>query len=163
LFERFLPESQRRQVLGMDFRPADLLGRKGDAARGKVMFGAVCVACHRAGEAGVDFGPDLSHIGTKWKRAEMMEQLLTPSKVIEPQWLSTTLEMKDGESKSGFVATRTDGEITLRMAGGVVEKIPTGQIAKTSVARLSIMPEGLLQSLTAQEAADLLEYLDSLK
>jgi hypothetical protein len=46
-----------------------------------------------------------------------------------------------------------------------VEQIPATTITKTTAApaTLSTMPEGLLQSLTAQEAADLLEYLDSLK
>ena len=41
--------------------------------------------------------------------------------------------------------------------------MPVEQIAKTSTSAISLMPEGLLQSLTAQEAADLLQYLDTLK
>jgi hypothetical protein len=49
------------------------------------------------------------------------------------------------------------------MAGGLTEKIATTQIAKTITTPVSTMPDGLLQTLTAQEAADLLEYLDSLK
>ena len=163
LFERFLPESQRRQVLGSTFDFKKLLAQKGDAARGKAVFGGVCVACHRASGVGIDFGPDLSHIGTKWNRAAMLEQILTPSKIIEPQWLLATIELKGGGSKTGFIATQTDADITLKMPGGVIEKIPAAQIAKKSMALISMMPEGLLQNLTVQEAADLLEYLDSLK
>ena len=163
LFERFLPESQRRKILGGGFKPETLLAQKGDAARGKTVFGGVCVACHRAEGAGLDYGPDLTHIGTKWKRADMLEQILAPSKIIDPQWEPATVELKDGGSRIGFIAARTDAEVTLKMAGGIVEKIPTGQITKTTIARISLMPEGLLQSLTAQEAADLLEYLASLK
>ena len=163
LFERFLPESQRRHVLGNDFKTDTLLAMKGDAARGKTLFAGVCIACHRVSGAGIDFGPDLSHIGTKWKRPAMLEQILTPSKVIEPQWQLTTVELKGGESKAGFVAARSDTELTLKMAGGFIEKIPAAQIMKTGASSLSAMPEGLLQSLTAQEAADLLEYLDALK
>jgi putative heme-binding domain-containing protein len=127
------------------------------------VFGGVCVACHRAGGVGIDFGPDLSHIGTKWNHAAMLEQILTPSKLIEPQWQLATVELTGGGSKAGFIASQTDAELTLKMAGGVVEKIPTTQIAKKSTALISMMPEGLLQNLTAQEAADLLEYLDGLK
>ena len=163
LFGRFLPESQRRKILGADFQPAALLAQKGDAARGKTVFGGVCVACHRASGAGIDFGPDLSHIGTKWNRAAMLEQILAPSKIIEPQWLLATVELKDGGGKTGFIASQTDAELTLKMAGGLIEKIPTAQIAKKNAALISVMPEGLLQNLTTQEAADLLEYLDSLK
>ncbi len=163
LFERFLPESQRRQVLGANVQPAALLALQGDAARGKALFAGVCVACHRAEGVGIDFGPDLSHIGTKWNPAAMIEQILTPSKVIEPQWKLTTVELKNGEAKTGFPAASTDSELTLKQAGGVVEKIPTAQIANTSTTPTSAMPEGLLQTLTAQEAADLLKYLGSLK
>jgi putative heme-binding domain-containing protein len=163
LFERFLPESQRRKTLGAAFKPEALLAQKGDATRGKTVFAGVCIACHRAGDAGVDFGPDLSHIGTKWNRAAILEQIVAPSKLIEPQWMLATVEMKGGESKTGFIASRTDAELTLKMAGGIVEKIPTAQIARTGTARISLMPEGLLQNLTPQEAADLLDYLTSLK
>jgi putative heme-binding domain-containing protein len=163
LFERFLPESQRRKVLGPDLKPAELLALKGDAARGQALFASVCVACHRAQEVGTDFGPDLSHIGTKWNQAAMLEQILTPSKIIEPQWKLTTVELKNGESKSGFPAASTATELTLKQAGGVTEKIPVADIVKTSASPVSMMPEGLLQSLTAEEAADLLQYLGSLK
>ncbi|MBI3882168.1 MAG: PQQ-dependent sugar dehydrogenase [Verrucomicrobia bacterium] len=163
LFERFLPESQRRKVLGNDFKAADLLAMNADVKRGQTLFAAVCVTCHRVNGAGTDFGPDLSHIGTKWNRAAMIEQILTPSKVIDPPWLLTTIELRNGESKAGFVFARSDRELTLKLPGGVSEKIPTAQILKTTTSPDSVMPEGLLQSLTAREAADLLAYLDSLK
>jgi putative heme-binding domain-containing protein len=163
LFERFLPESQRRQVLGTGFKPETVLAQKGDASRGRTVFGGVCIACHRADGAGLDFGPDLSRIGTKWRRTDMLEQILAPSKIIEPQWEPATVELKDGGSKVGFIAERNDAGVTLKMTGGLIEKIPTEQIAKTTTARISLMPEGLLQSLTAQEAADLLEFLTTLK
>ena len=165
LFERFLPDSQRRQTLGPKIDSAALLSIQGNAARGKALFAGVCIACHRANGVGIDFGPDLSHIGTKWNRAAMLEQILAPSKVIDPQWQLTTLELKNGNSKAGFIIARSEKELTLKMPGGLTEKIATTQIVKTTTAHatLSTMPEGLLQSLTAQEAADLLEYLGSLK
>jgi putative heme-binding domain-containing protein len=163
LFERFLPEAQRRKILGPNLNPAALLTQKGDATRGKALFAGVCVACHRAQDVGVDFGPDLSHIGTKWTPAALIEQILAPSKIIEPQWRLTTVELKNGGTKAGFPAESTATELTLKEAGGVTEKIATADIAKTTAAPVSMMPEGLLQSLTAQEAADLLAYLQSLK
>jgi putative heme-binding domain-containing protein len=163
LFERFLPEAQRRKVLGNDLKVEHLLAMKGDPARGRTLFSAVCVACHRINGAGIDFGPDLSHIGTKWNRASMIDQILTPSKVVEPQWQLTTMQLASGESKTGFVTERTNDQVTLKMPGGITEKIPAKQISKSSPSRVSAMPEGMLQSLTAQEAADLLEFLASLK
>ena len=163
LFDRFLPESQRRKVLGSEFKADALLAMKGDEARGKTVFGGICIACHRVAGSGIDFGPDLSHIGTKWKRAAMLEQILSPSKLIDPQWQLTTVELKGGDTKAGFVSTRTETDITLKMPGGLVGKVAVSEIAKITTSQVSAMAEGLLQSLTAQEAADLIEFLDSLK
>jgi putative heme-binding domain-containing protein len=163
LFERFLPESQRRIVLGNNIDPLALVAAKGDAARGKLLFTTICTACHRANGVGIDFGPDLSQIAKKWDRAGLLDQVLYPSKVIEPQWLLATVSLANGESRAGFITTRTDDELTLKMAGGLVEKIPNKQVTKTTTQRISVMPEGILQNLTAGEAADLLEFLSSLK
>ncbi len=163
LFERFLPESQRRKALGNDFKSDALLAMKGDAARGRTLFSGVCIACHRTNGTGIDFGPDLSHIGAKWNRAAMMEQILSPSKIVDQPWRLTTVKLKNGESKAGFIVANTALELTLKLPGGLTEKILHDQIATTSSTALSTMPEGLLQSFTASEAADLLEYLASLK
>jgi len=163
LFERFLPESQRRKVLGNDFKPETLLKLTGDATRGKALFAAICAACHRAKGEGTDFGPDLSVIGKKWNRAGLIEQLLFPSKVIEPQWMLTTVELASGESKSGFVTAQPAGDLTLKMAGGETARIPAQQVKQTRSERVSVMPEGMLQALTATEAADLLTFMGTLQ
>lgn len=161
LFERFLPESQRRRVLGPDLQPAVLLAQLGDPARGNAVFTSVCGACHRAGNTGTDFGPDLSHIATKWNRSALLEQILWPSKLVEPQWQLASVALTSGVIKAGFIASRDNSGLTLRMPGGVTEKISPADIAQLTIAPVGVstMPEGLVQSLTLQEAADLLEYL----
>jgi putative heme-binding domain-containing protein len=123
----------------------------------------MCVACHRLGDTGIEFGPDLAHIGTKWDRAGLLEQIVAPSAVVDPAWQLATVVLKAGGTKSGFVTARDTTVVTLRQAGGLTEKIPAPQVAKLSTTRTSVMPEGLLQNLTAAEAADLLEFLASLK
>ncbi len=163
LFERFLPESQRRKVLGPGIRAEALLALTGDAARGKTLFAAICAACHRAGGTGIDFGPDLTHIASKFARPALLEQILQPAKVIEPQWHLATVALKNGDTLSGFVAARNDSGITLKLAGGESRKISQTEIEKTTTAAVSLMPEVLLQSLTAEEAADLLAFVSSLK
>ncbi|MBL9203347.1 MAG: PQQ-dependent sugar dehydrogenase [Opitutaceae bacterium] len=163
LFERFLPESQRRQVLGTNFKPEQILTRSGDATRGRAVFATACVACHRADGAGIDFGPDLSRIGAKFDRAALLEHILAPNTLVAPEWQLATVALKDGATKSGFVTARDGTALTLKMAGGLVERIPAAQIASLSATRTSLMPEGLLASLTAAEAADLIAFLAALK
>ncbi len=163
LFERFLPESERRKVLGTAFNPEIILRRTGDSQRGQKLFAGLCTACHKASGAGGDFGPALDHIGSKWNREALLEQILYPSKFIDPEWKLTTVELKSGVSKTGFMGAMDKPFTVLKQMGGIQEKIPTDQIMMIAAAKVSAMPEGLLQGLTAQEAADLLEYLGSHK
>jgi putative heme-binding domain-containing protein len=163
LFERFLPESQRRRVLGPDIRPEALLTVRGDAARGQTLFATLCNACHRIGQVGTEFGPDLSHIAAKYQPPALLEQILAPSKIVEPAWQLATLTLTGGEVLSGFIVARSENELTLRLAGGVTQKVATKIVMKTEMARNSVMPEGMLQSLTAQEASDLLAFLAAQK
>ena len=163
LFERFLPESQRRKVLGPDFQTDALLAMAGDMARGKTLFTAICGACHRAGDAGIDFGPELTHIAAKYDRAKLLEQILQPAKIIEPPWHLATVALTSGETVAGFVAERSVTGLSLKIAGGEKRNIAADKIETTTTAAISLMPEGLLQSLTAQEAADLLAFVAALK
>ncbi len=163
LFERFAPEAQRRKTLGPDLQAEKLLALEGNAARGQAQFAAVCAACHRAGVTGVDFAPDLSHIATKYDHAKIVDRILQPGKFLEPQWQLATVVTKSGETLAGFIGSRTDDAVTLRLAGGAGRKLPTGEIASLTTARVAVMPEGILQNFTETEAADLLAFLWTLK
>ncbi len=163
LFERFLPDDKRRRVLGSVFDRAALLARSGDAARGRATFATVCVACHRLGDTGIDFGPDLARIGAKYDRAALLEHIVAPNALVDPAWQLATITLKDGTAKAGFVTARDGAALTLKMAGGLVEKIPAAQVKSVNATRTSAMPEGLLQNLTATEAADLIAFLAGLK
>jgi putative heme-binding domain-containing protein len=163
LFERFLPEDQRRKVLGLDIRPEVILALHGETVRGKALFAALCATCHRAADAGADFGPDLTHVGTKFDRAKLLEQILDPTRLIDPPWELATVTFKSGETLTGFIFARTDADVTLKLAGGEKRKISALEFSKVTTEHVSLMPSGLLQSLTAQEAADLLEFVSSLK
>jgi putative heme-binding domain-containing protein len=159
LFERHLPESARRKTLGLTIDRAALAARKGDAAVGAVIFRALCAACHRHGSEGRDFGPDLSRIAAKYPRADVLTHIVEPAKAIDPAWHLTVVEMKDGTTHTGFVTARTDTSLTLRLADGSTREIAIRDITKSTATRLSLMPEGLLAGLTADEATGLLEFL----
>ncbi|MBL9190480.1 MAG: PQQ-dependent sugar dehydrogenase [Opitutaceae bacterium] len=163
LFERFLPDAQRRQVLGANFKPEKILALSGDTARGRAVFATACIACHRADGAGIDFGPDLSRIGAKYDRAALLEHIVAPNALVDPAWQLATIELKGGGVKSGFVVARDGDALTLKVAGGATERIPANQVGKVSATRTSMMPEGLLQNFTAAEAADLIAFLTVLK
>ncbi len=163
LFERFLPEAQRRAVMGSSVDATVLIKTKGDAAQGRRVFVSSCGSCHRLEGEGVEVGPDLKNVATKWSRTDLLEQILFPGKVVEPAWQLATVVLKSGETKAGFMVSKTDQELVLRQLGGVQETLKGAEVQRVSLSPVSLMPEGLLQNLTLQEAGDLLEYLGTLK
>jgi putative heme-binding domain-containing protein len=167
LFERFLPDDQRVQRLGSVVNVEDLLKRKGDPARGKELFlkaaATQCINCHRVAGTGSTLGPDLSDIGKKQTRAQILESLLEPSKKIDPQYVTYLCETTDGLVYTGLLGDKTKEVVVLKNAGDKEVRVPAAKVEKLVPQKNSLMPEGLLRDLTAEQVADLLEYLAGLK
>jgi len=167
LFERYADPSQRRKRLGTTFDPAGVLALTGDAERGRRLFfesaGMQCKVCHRIG-AGEDLlGPELTLIGKKYTKAQLLENIVDPSKTIDPKFATHLVETKGGLVMAGLKIREDDQELVLRDTERKDVKISKSMIQRSAVQQKSMMPDFLLQDLTAQEAADLLEYLQSLK
>lgn len=167
LFERFLPEDKRAKKLGTNIKPDDILALRGNLSRGKQIFSqegsSQCQQCHRINGQGRDFGPDLSHIGSKYDRAQILDNILFPSKVIDPNFISYQLETKNDLSYSGFLVSKTSDEVVLKDANLQLIRTASSEVKSLQPQQISVMPELLLQNMTAQDVADLIEYLTTLK
>jgi putative heme-binding domain-containing protein len=167
LFERFVPDDQRVKRLGSVIRPEQILALKGDAARGKELFfktaGLQCINCHRVAGTGSTLGPDLTLIGKKYSRAQLLESILEPSKSIDPQYVTYLLETGDGQVYTGLLAERNATQVVLKIVGDKEVRVPANKVVTLVPQKTSLMPEQLLRDLTAEQAADLLEFLASLR
>jgi putative heme-binding domain-containing protein len=167
LFERFVPESQRIRRLGDTIDPAEILALKGDARRGRALFAAEsvvnCKSCHRLAGIGEEVGPDLGKIGTKYPRPELLRQILEPSRSVDPRYTVYRLDTRSGHVHSGLLVERNEREVVLRDAQNKPIRVAVGDIEELTPQKQSLMPDLLLRGLTAQQAADLLEYLASLR
>jgi putative heme-binding domain-containing protein len=166
LFERFLPADLRVKRLGTAVAPETILAIKGNPQRGKLVFfktaGVQCAVCHKIGSEGGVVGPDLSQIGKKLNRAKILENILDPSKEIEPAFKSHAVQLKDGRVVVGIIVTRNDKEIVLRDAQAKEHRFAGVDVETVAPQPQSLMPEQLLRDLTAQQAADLVDYLAGL-
>lgn len=167
-FEGFLPHDQRVKTLGMNLDAKKLLAAKGDAKRGSELVSmtgkmAACLACHIINGSGRDFGPDLSKVGSRLSRDQILESIHQPSKVISKGYETWMLTLKDGGAQTGFVVNPGDAAVTLKIPTGQPQTFARDQIRSQKVLPASLMPEGLLQAMTEQEAADLIAFLASLK
>ena len=167
LFERFLPPDQRIKRLGSVVQPQQILSLTGDQERGKRIFfetaGVSCKTCHRIQKEGKEVGPELTTIGQKLTRAHLLESLLEPSKLIEPKDGTHLVETDDGRILTGLLLSSDENEVVLKDAQDKVSRIPVKTIERLVPQRQSLMPDLLLRDMTAQQVADLLEYLSSLK
>jgi putative heme-binding domain-containing protein len=167
LFERYVPDAQKVKRLGSVIRPESLLATAGDAARGKDVFfkttGLQCATCHKAGREGGQVGPDLSDVGKRLTKRQILESLLDPSKDIDPKYAAYLIELEAGRQLSGLVVARDATSLTVRDAQGKDTRVPLADVAAQVPSRKSLMPDHLLRDLTAEQAADLLAYLASLR
>ncbi len=167
LFDPFLPDEERIQRLGDSIDAKQLLSLEGDAGRGRELFlnakGISCKNCHRIGEEGKPFGPDLNQIGKKLNREKLLESLLEPSREIDPKFAGWLVQTTSGQVLTGLLAKQTDQEVVLRDALGKEHKLAKGDIEEMFPQRTSLMPDRQLRDFTPQQAADLLRWLESLK
>ncbi len=167
LFERFLPAEKRIKRLGSVVRPEQILALSGDLARGQRVFfenaGVSCKNCHRILKDGKEVGPELTTIGKKLTRAQLLESMLEPSKLIDPKYVTYVAETDDGRLQTGLLVTMDENEVVLKDAQDKLIRISSKQIEHLVPQRQSLMPDLLLRDMSAQQVADLLAYLSSLK
>jgi putative heme-binding domain-containing protein len=150
------------------YKYADLLaylekgeGRSGDAARGRQVFEkAQCIKCHKYGSVGEGVGPDLSTLSKRFKRADVLESIIYPSKVISDQYRSTLIVTKKGRQVTGLAAVQGD-DITVLLSDGTKVSLKKDEIDQQFASLVSVMPEKLLDPLEKRDIADLFAYLES--
>ncbi len=136
---------------------------KGNADNGKAVFRRICIACHKFGNEGIEYGPAVNGVATRLKREEIIESLLEPNAKIDPKFVTTNVETKDGGAFTGFVASETPEVLTLAVAGGLKQEIKIADVKKRETVKQSSMPEGLANGMSPTEFLDLIEFLASLK
>ncbi len=140
---------------------------RGDAGRGDRLTHDAkrtnCLRCHRVGDEGAEFGPNLSNIGGKLGREHLVESILEPSRQIVEGFRGIVVLTKAGKTLSGFAPRETDGILTFVDGLGERVSVPITEIEERKVATESAMPERLVASLSPDEFCDLVAYLETLK
>ena len=150
--------------LVLAFRDALLQG--GSPDRGRDTFleqpAAQCTRCHTVRNAGSDVGPNLTGVGTRLTRDQMLESLLEPSARIAPGYGTVALTLKNGQQVSGTLREETPTDVVV-MAGTppAEQKIAKSQIAQRTNP-VSAMP-AMGSILKPREVRDLVAYLATLR
>ena len=139
----------------------ELVAMPADARRGQqVYFGgkAACATCHTYKGRGVEMGPDLTGVHTKYGTAGLLDAILNPSAGISFGYEAWMIETRDGAVHFGFLLA--DGHnVVLKDTVGVRHVIPADQIAARQKQARSLMPDSAVLGLSAQELVDLAAFL----
>ena len=166
LFERFLPEEERKERLGVNIDARAILAIKGEPARGQALFDqnttAQCKNCHQYGDGPARMGPNLSKIGAKLKREELLDSILAPSRKIEPEYRAYLLVTNTGNTYTGTIYRPNNKRLVVRTASEELE-FSGDEVLQLEPQEVSLMPVGLASSMSAQELADLLAFLENAK
>lgn len=139
----------RRQVFEGN-QPADL-------SRGRQLYNQLCFVCHRLYGEGGQLGPDLTGSG-RANLEYLLENILDPSAVVPADYRNTVVTMKDGRVLSGLANTQNERTVTLRGPQETVT-VERREIESIQLSEQSLMPEGLLETLTGEDRRNLLRYL----
>lgn len=161
------PRSFVREWAMDDFHSTLAKGVPGgrDFKNGRKMFGAgSCYACHRFQGEGGAVGPDLTSAGGKFSAKDLLETVVEPSKVISDQYGASQFLLDDGTVLVGRVMNLKESEYwvnTDMMKPSTITKVKVDTIEMIRPSPVSMMPKGLLNTMTEKEVLDLLAYLIS--
>jgi putative heme-binding domain-containing protein len=156
-----LPVSKYQFAELLQYLENDPRGKNGDIKRGRIVFEkALCIKCHKHGNEGDGVGPDLTTLSKRFKRADTLDSILYPSKVISDQYRSSLITTTKGQQINGLAAVQGD-TVTVLLNDGSKVTLKRDDIESQTASLISVMPERLLDNLTREEIADLFSYLES--
>jgi putative heme-binding domain-containing protein len=129
-----------------------------DLTNGQKIFMSTCGPCHRMHGQGGIIGPELTG-SNRTNLDYLLSNILQPSSEMQDDYRMLVVTTRDGRTFAGNKIGETDRQITLRIVGQDELILNKTEIQSSELTKVSMMPEGLLKTLSDQEVIDLLSYL----
>jgi putative heme-binding domain-containing protein len=136
----------------------------GDAIRGRALFEGKgqCLTCHQVHGSGSRLGPDLSEIGRLRRGFELERALLDPGGEVRPQNRTVRVVTRDGATVSGRLLNHDTFTVLMLDTKEQLRAFAKSDLRDVAIIKTS-SKTSYRGTLSAQEIADLLGYLVSLK
>lgn len=125
---------------------------------------ATCNKCHR--REGIKqqptddrLGPDLTTLGWRRQRKEILTAILFPSHHLNDEYPVTTVVLANGKTANGLLTPASDGMMKVVASDGKETVFHRDDLEETVPSRISNMPSGLLDSLSLPEIRQLIAFL----
>lgn len=136
----------------------------GDPVKGEKIYrrqSLQCINCHAIGTGGGIVGPNLISLGSSSQPDYILESLWLPNERVKEGYNSISILTNDGKLLSGILTGRDGENLRVRLANGKEQVIPIEAIENEQPGQ-SLMPKGLVDSLTKEELIDLVAFLSAL-
>jgi putative heme-binding domain-containing protein len=147
--------ADREKVL-KEYQP--VLKMAAEPGRGRLVFKNRCSICHKIGDIGVQFAPDISDSREK-KPEQLLTDILQPNRAVDSNYYSYTATTVDGRVHTGVLAAETSTSVTLKQQEGKTETLRRDEIEDLHNKGISFMPEGLEKDIPMQDMADLISFI----
>ncbi len=137
-----------------------ILASAGDPYRGKRLFATSCGRCHRLFGDGGDVGPDLTS-DPRNDLSRLLGAVAAPSAEIREGFENYVAVTSDGRVVSGLLVDQDEHVVVLREADGRAVLLERDDVEDLVKQQKSLMPDGLLDRMPADEVRDLFAYLRS--
>lgn len=137
-------------------------GRSYNSGR-EAYLAAQCIKCHKVGDDGGAVGPDLTAIASRFDRRALLESIVEPSKTVSDQYQNEQVTTAADQVIVGRVVDETPDKIVIQsnpLAPDRVE-VRRADVVERKPAKLSPMPDHLVDVLTADEVLDLIAFLEA--
>jgi putative membrane-bound dehydrogenase-like protein len=132
--------------------------KSADVKLGQQVFSRTCLACHKMYGKGGEIGPDITG-ANRGDLNYVLDNLLNPSAEIPEGYQLVVVTTRDGRNYAGTVKSETDAQLVLRQVAGEPVNIEKADIQSRETLKVSMMPEGLLNTLKDEEVVALVRYL----
>jgi putative heme-binding domain-containing protein len=134
-----------------------------DFERGKELYTTTrCVACHRFNGEGGANGPDLTALAGRFNVHDLVESIIEPSKVISDQYAAVNIVTTSGKVVHGRVVNHDGNNLIIgtdMLDPAATTKVDRNNIESMETSKVSMMPDGLIDTCSADEIKDLIAYL----
>ncbi|MCY2986240.1 MAG: c-type cytochrome [Planctomycetota bacterium] len=132
---------------------------KANVPAGRALFQKHCTNCHKLFGEGGAIGPDIT--GAQRTNIDyVLENLVDPSSAVAKDFQMELIRTESGRVITGMIVDESDSAITIQTTNEKVV-LPKSEIEERSLSKVSMMPDGLLQTLTNDQIRDLIGYLGS--
>ena len=151
------PDSERLLRIAAE-RAAEYIKVSGNPKLGEPIFQRTCAVCHSLGGKGGNIGPQLDGIGNRGLE-RLCEDVLNPSRNVDPVFRQTAIVLKDGDLLNGLVRREEGERLVLVDATGKEVGIPKSSVESRNELETSLMPDNFAEAISTDEFRHLMAFL----